>query len=185
MRIGMIGCLAAVLGAATCNIADAAGFTLTSPDVSKGAFKAEQLFDDFGCTGSNISPELSWSGAPAGAKSFALTIFDSDAPTGSGFWHWVIANIPVNTTSLPKNAGDTKSGLAPKSAIQVRNDYGALGYGDPCPPKGDKPHRYVFTLFAVDMEALPVNADASPAFVGFNPHFHTLAKATFTAHYGY
>jgi Raf kinase inhibitor-like YbhB/YbcL family protein len=141
---------------------------LTSPVVSEGApIKAEQVFNKFGCTGKNVSPVLSWSGAPAGAKSFALTIFDPDAPTGSGFWHWVVANIPANVTSLPMNAGDLRGKNLPKGAVQVRNDYGALGYGGPCPPKGDT-HHYVFTVFAVDVDKLPVDAQWTPAFVGFN-----------------
>jgi Raf kinase inhibitor-like YbhB/YbcL family protein len=185
MRIAMVGCLAVAIGAAAMNFASAAGFSLTSPDVSKGAtIKDEQVFNGFGCKGSNISPALSWSGAPAGAKSFALTVYDPDAPTGSGFWHWVVANIPANVTSLPKNAGDLKAGLAPKGALQIRSDYGTPGYGGPCPPKGDKPHRYVFTVFAVDIDALDINADVTAAVVGFNLHFHTLAKATLTGHYG-
>jgi Raf kinase inhibitor-like YbhB/YbcL family protein len=164
----------------------AAGFKLTSPDVSeKGMIKAEHVFSGFGCTGNNISPALSWSGAPAAAKSFAVTVYDPDAPTGSGWWHWVIVNLPASTTSLDKNAGDTKADLAPKGSLQIRTDFGTPGYGGPCPPKGDKPHRYVFTVFAVDADTLPVDASASAAAVGFNLHFHTVAKASFTAHYGY
>jgi Raf kinase inhibitor-like YbhB/YbcL family protein len=165
--------------------AHAAGLKLTSPDVSdKGTVKAEHVLNSFGCTGSNISPELSWSGAPAATKSFAVTVYDPDAPTGSGWWHWVIANIPAAVTSLPKNAGDPKADLAPKGSVQSRTDFGTPGYGGPCPPQGDKPHRYVFTVFAVDTDALPVQAEASAAFVGFNLHFHTLAKASLTARYG-
>jgi Raf kinase inhibitor-like YbhB/YbcL family protein len=166
--------------------AQAAGFKLTSPDVSdKGTIKAEHVFNSFGCTGNNISPALSWSGAPAATKSFAVTVYDPDAPTGSGWWHWVIVNIPPSETSLAKNAGDPKSALAPKGSLQSRTDFGTPGYGGPCPPKGDKPHRYVFTVFAVDVDTLPVQADAAGAFVGFNLHFHTLAKASLTARYGF
>jgi Raf kinase inhibitor-like YbhB/YbcL family protein len=123
-------------GGRTANDASAQSFSLTSPVVSEGApIKAEQVFNKFGCTGKNVSPVLSWSGAPAGAKSFALTIFDPDAPTGSGFWHWVVANIPANVTSLPMNAGDLRGKNLPKGAVQVRNDYGALGYGGPARQK--------------------------------------------------
>jgi Raf kinase inhibitor-like YbhB/YbcL family protein len=165
--------------------ASAAGFKLTSPDVSdKGVVKAEHVFNSFGCTGNNISPALSWSGAPAAAKSFAVTVYDPDAPTGSGWWHWVIVNIPASAASLDKNAGDTKSDLAPKGSLQIRTDFGTPGYGGPCPPKGDKPHRYIFTVFAVDADTLPVDANASAAAVGFNLHFHTVAKASLTARYG-
>jgi hypothetical protein len=175
----------AVLGLATCSGAYAASFKLTSPDVSNGGtIKAEQVFNSFGCTGSSISPELNWSGAPAATKSFAVTVYDPDAPTGSGFWHWLIANIPASTASLAKNAGDPKADLAPKGSVQSRTDFGTSGYGGPCPPKGDKPHRYIFTVFAVDTDKLDVTPETTGAVVGFNLHFHTLAKATFTGRYG-
>jgi len=165
--------------------AQAASFKLTSTDIKdKGTINAEQVFNGFGCTGNNISPALSWSGAPAATKSFAVTVYDPDAPTGSGWWHWVIVNIPPSVTSLPKNAGDLKSELAPKGSLQSRTDFGTQGYGGPCPPKGDKPHRYMFTVFAVDADSLPIEADSSAAAVGFNLHFHTLAKASFMARYG-
>jgi hypothetical protein len=138
------------------------------------------------CTGGNLSPALSWSGAPAATKSLAVTIYDPDAPTGSGWWHWVVFNIPPGTTSLPKGAGDVKKKLMPKGAIQSRTDFGADGYGGPCPPPGDKPHHYQITVFAVDVDKLPdaKNDTASAALVGFDLHFHTLAKATLTGVYG-
>jgi Raf kinase inhibitor-like YbhB/YbcL family protein len=159
--------------------------TLTSPDVKPGARIAdEQVFSGFGCTGSNVSPALNWSGAPKGTKSFALSVYDPDAPTGSGFWHWVVFNIPANVTSLPKGAGDPKSDAAPKGAVQSRTDFGTPGYGGPCPPKGDKPHRYQFAIFALDTDKLDTDENSSPAFVGFNVHFHTLAKATLTGRWG-
>ncbi|HUN47773.1 MAG TPA: YbhB/YbcL family Raf kinase inhibitor-like protein [Stellaceae bacterium] len=165
--------------------ASAAGFSLSSPDVKPGStIKAEQVFKGFGCTGSNISPALHWSGAPAGTKSFALTIYDPDAPTGSGWWHWVITNIPATATGLAKNAGDVKANLAPAGSVQSRTDFGVPGYGGPCPPQGDKPHRYVFKLFAVDVDHLDVTPDSSAAYVGFNLHFHTKGVASFTAKYG-
>jgi hypothetical protein len=130
----------------------------------------------FGCAGSNISPALAWSGAPDDTRSFAVTCFDPDAPTGSGFWHWVVVNIPPEVSKLPAGAGSGE-GL-PAGALQVRTDYGAPGYGGPCPPEGDHPHRYLFTLHAVGLEALPVEADTSAAVVGFYLHFNTLEKAT-------
>ena len=130
----------------------------------------------FGCAGGNLSPQLSWSGAPEGTKSFALTCFDPDAPTGSGFWHWVVVNIPADVTSLALGDG-SGDGSMPDGALQTRTDFGAPGYGGPCPPEGDHPHRYLFTLHAVGVEALPVEADTSAAVVGFMLNFNTLAKA--------
>ena len=175
---------AAFLGVET---AAAQTMTLTSPDIAPGAKIAdEQVFNSFGCTGGNISPALSWSGAPQGTKSLALSVYDPDAPTGSGFWHWVVFNIPADTTSLAKGAGDPKSAAAPKGAIEGRTDFGVPGYGGPCPPAGDKPHHYQITVFAVDVDKLPdaQNDMASAALVGFDLHFHTLAKATLTGLYG-
>jgi Raf kinase inhibitor-like YbhB/YbcL family protein len=131
----------------------------------------------FGCSGGNRSPQLAWSGPPEGTKSFALTCFDPDAPTGSGFWHWVVVNIPPSITELALDAGNPKSGRLPVGALQTRTDFGASGYGGPCPPQGDHPHRYLFTIFAVGAESLQVNADTSAAVVGFQLHFNTLAKA--------
>ena len=131
----------------------------------------------FGCSGGNRSPHLAWSGAPVGTKSFAVTCFDPDAPTGSGFWHWLVVNIPPQIAELPLDAGNPKSTLLPKGALQTRTDFGAAGYGGPCPPAGDHPHRYLFTVFAVGVESLPVKADTSAAVVGFQLNFNTLAKA--------
>lgn len=131
----------------------------------------------FGCTGGNRSPQLRWEGAPAETKSFAVTCFDPDAPTGSGFWHWVVANIPPSVTELALGAGSV-GGTLPHGALQVRTDFGKPGYGGPCPPAGDHPHRYLFTVFAVSIDTLPVTADTSAAIVGFYLNFNTLAKAT-------
>lgn len=181
----MHGGLILALGVLAATSAHAQGFTVSSPDIREGStIKPAQVFNQFGCTGKNISPAVRWSGAPAGTKSFAVTLFDPDAPTGSGFWHWVIFDIPGNVTSLAEGAGDAHSAALPKGALQVRNDYGSPGYGGPCPPKGDKPHRYVLTVYAVDLAALGPKADATPAVVGFNLHYHTLAKATVTGLYG-
>ena len=166
--------------------ASAAQMTLTSPDIKPGARIAdEQIANGFGCSGGNVSPALSWSGSPKGTKSFALTNYDPDAPTGSGWWHWVVFNIPAATTSIPKNAGDVKAKLMPEGVIQSRTDFGTDGWGGPCPPPDGKPHRYIFTVFAVDVDKLPDAKDdnASAALVGFDLHFHTLDKATLTATY--
>jgi hypothetical protein len=127
----------------------------------------------FGCAGGNSSPQLSWSGAPDGTNSFALTCFDPDAPTGSGFWHWVAVNIPPSITELSLNA--SADGM-PDGILETRTDFGAPGWGGPCPPEGDHPHRYVFTLHAVGLDALPVEADTSAAVVGFMLNFNTIEK---------
>lgn len=157
--------------------AAASEFTLTSAEFEDGDYLAnEQVLAGFGCEGGNVSPSLSWSGAPEGTKSFALTVFEPDAPTGSGWWHWVVVNIPASATGLPKGAGTAEGAGLPSGARQVRTDFGAPGYGGPCPPQGDHPHRYLFTIHAVDLEALEVDANASPALVGFYLNFHTLAK---------
>ncbi|MBI5911894.1 MAG: YbhB/YbcL family Raf kinase inhibitor-like protein [Betaproteobacteria bacterium] len=132
----------------------------------------------FGCGGGNKSPHLKWEGAPAGTKSYAVLCFDPDAPTGSGFWHWVVVNIPANVTELPLDAGNPASGKLPAGALQVRTDFGKPGYGGPCPPEGDHPHRYLFSVYATGTEKLSVSADTAAAVVGFQLHFNTLAKAS-------
>jgi Raf kinase inhibitor-like YbhB/YbcL family protein len=131
----------------------------------------------FGRAGGNKSPHLKWSGAPAGTKSFAVTCYDPDAPTGSGFWHWVVVNIPANVTELALDARNPKSGGMPAGALMTRTELGNSGYLGPCPPEGDHPHRYLFTVFAVGKDTLGVTSDTSPAVVGFNLHFNTLGKA--------
>ena len=180
LKVQIAGILAATLASTA-----APALELKSPDISDGAKIAETfVFNSFGCTGKNVSPALNWSGAPAGTKSFAVTAFDPDAPTGSGFWHWVIFNIPADATGLPQGAGDAKSGKAPAGTIQTRNDFSLTGYDGPCPPPGD-PHHYHFTVFAVDAPKLDADADASAAVIGFNLHFHTLAKAEIVGVYGH
>ena len=153
---------------------------LISNDFSDGDYLAHDyvLSTDFGfgCDGGNRSPHLAWSAAPEGTKSFALTCYDPDAPTGSGFWHWVVVNIPVDVMELASGAG-SDGGTMPGGAIQTRTDFGKPGYGGPCPPDGDHPHRYIFTIHAVGGN-LSVDADTSAAVVGFQLHFNTLAKAT-------
>jgi Raf kinase inhibitor-like YbhB/YbcL family protein len=155
-------------------------FAVTSNSFKDGDYlgKDHILSSDFGfgCAGGNKSPHLQWSGAPAGTKSFAVTCYDPDAPTGSGFWHWVAINIPPNVTELALGAGSAGGGLPP-GALQTRTDFGAPGYGGPCPPEGDHPHRYLFTVHAVGVEQLSATADTSAAVIGFQLHFNTLAKA--------
>jgi Raf kinase inhibitor-like YbhB/YbcL family protein len=155
------------------------GLILTSESFSDGDYLSlDHVLSEqygFGCAGRNISPALSWAGAPEGTRSFALTCFDPDAPTGSGFWHWVVVNIPPDTGSLA--AGASGGGL-PAGALETRTDFGTPGYGGPCPPEGDHPHRYLFTLHAVGLDALSVDADTSAAVVGFYLHFNCLEKAS-------
>jgi Raf kinase inhibitor-like YbhB/YbcL family protein len=163
----------------------AAGFQLSSPVLKdKGKIANEQVFNGFGCTGANVSPELQWQNAPKDTKSFAVTVYDPDAPTGSGWWHWIIFNIPPSVSKLPANAGKLDSGLAPQGSVQSRTDYGQPGYGGPCPPAGDKPHRYIFTVYALKMDQLPLKEDASGAMAGYYLNQNALAKAKFTALYG-
>jgi Raf kinase inhibitor-like YbhB/YbcL family protein len=131
----------------------------------------------FGCAGGNKSPQLAWSGAPGDTKSFAVTVFDPDAPTGSGFWHWVVVNIPPTVSELALDAGNPKANSLPRGARQIRTDFGAPGFGGPCPPAGDHPHRYIFTVFAVGLDQLQITDTTTPAVVGFMLHFNTLAKA--------
>lgn len=160
-------------------------FEVSSPEIANGAtIKEQQVFKGFGCTGDNISPSLEWKDPPAGTKSFAVTAYDPDAPTGSGWWHWVIFNIPATATKLPLNAGNRKAHLAPKGAIQSTTDFGSIGYGGPCPPKGDKPHHYIFTVFALKIDKLPLKSKSSGALVGFYLNANVLGKATLTGLYG-
>lgn len=160
-------------------------FRVSSPDfVPDGTVRKAQVFDDWGETGGNVSPEVSWSGAPAGTKSFAVTLYDPDAPTGSGWWHWQAYDIPANVTRLAAGAGSTAPAAAPPGMKQSRNDYGAIGYGGPCPPPGDRPHRYVLTVVALKVDHLGVGPDASCAAVGFNLNANALARASITSLYG-
>jgi Raf kinase inhibitor-like YbhB/YbcL family protein len=165
-------------------LVQAAGFALTSPTIKPGSTLGEaQVFKGFGCEGQNISPALKWSGAPKDTKSFALMVYDPDAPTGSGWWHWVVYNIPSSANELAAGAGAADGKALPAGSVQGRTDFGAPGYGGACPPKGDKPHRYVFTLHALKTEKLEVPPDASAALVGFMVHANSLGKASFTAKY--
>jgi Raf kinase inhibitor-like YbhB/YbcL family protein len=151
-------------------------FTLTSNDITDGGVLPDAQVQAKG----NASPHLKWSGAPEGTQSYAVTCYDPDAPTGSGFWHWTVANIPADVTELKTGASPNDM---PRGAVEGRTDYGQPGFGGAAPPPGHGPHRYIFTVFAVDKAHLDVNADNSGAVFGFNLHFHTLAKASITATY--
>jgi hypothetical protein len=183
MKLGKVQ-LALLLSILLPGLAWAGSFTLTSPQLAPGARVGEaHVFKGFGCSGKNISPALQWSNAPAGTKSFAVTVYDPDAPTGSGWWHWVIFNIPAGVTGLKENAGNPAAALAPAGSVQSRTDFGTTGYGGPCPPVGDKPHRYEFTVFALDVAKLPLDASVPGAMAGFYINHHTIGKAGFTAYY--
>lgn len=166
-------------------VAGAAEFTLKSPELAPGGrLESRHVFNGFGCSGGNVSPALAWSAAPAGTRSFALTVYDPDAPTGSGWWHWVMFDIPATVAQLPAGAGDPAGGKAPKGAVQTTTDFGRPGFGGPCPPAGDKPHRYVFTLFALKVDKLGVDPSATAAMVGFMLNANAIQKASFTVYYG-
>jgi Raf kinase inhibitor-like YbhB/YbcL family protein len=165
--------------------AHAEKFTLTSPDVKAGATLVnKQVFKGFGCTGDNVSPALEWNNAPKDTKSFAVTVYDPDAPTGSGWWHWTVFNIPATATGLPAGAGDDKGTGLPAGSVQGRTDFGAAGYGGPCPPVGDKPHHYIFTVYALKTDKLDLDGNAPGAMVGYYLNANKLKKASFTALYG-
>lgn len=157
-------------------------FQLTSRDIKDGNRLPEaQVLNGMGYSGGNTSPHLAWTGAPAGTKSFVVTCYDPDAPTGSGWWHWVVANIPSDVAELPSGAGGT--GGLPAGALQVRTDFGSPGYGGAAPPPGPA-HRYVFTVHALKVDKLELDADASPALVGFMVHLNTLGRADIVTVYG-
>jgi len=159
-------------------------FTLYSPDIQADALIPKKFeFDGFGCSGENKSPALKWSGAPAGTKAFAVTVYDPDAPSGSGWWHWVVVNIPADVHELAPNAGAVGGANLPRGASQVRIDYGVAGWGGVCPPPGDAPHRYVFTVYALK-DRIEVPPDATAALAGFMINGNSLGKASFTAKYG-
>jgi Raf kinase inhibitor-like YbhB/YbcL family protein len=165
--------------------AHAAGFKLESPDVKANSTMDKKFEANvFGCSGENKSPALKWSGAPKDTKSFVVTVYDPDAPTGSGFWHWFVYNIPASVTELPANAGAQGGANLPKGAAMNRIDYGFAAWGGACPPPGDKPHRYIFTVHALKVDKLDLPADATAAVAGFMTNANTIAKATFTAKYG-
>ncbi|QIL88789.1 YbhB/YbcL family Raf kinase inhibitor-like protein [Microbulbifer sp. SH-1] len=164
--------------------ADVKKFTLASKTFVNGArMQPAQLYFGFGCSGENISPELHWRGAPEGTRSFALTVHDPDAPTGSGWWHWIVFNIPADMNSLPEGAGDPKSGLIPE-AIQSRTDFGSSGYGGACPPEGHGDHRYQFRIYALKVDQLPLDENSPAAMVAYYVNANKLAEAQLEVIYG-
>jgi len=156
--------------------------TLTSKDMSEGNKLTSQLvFNGFGCQGENISPQLTWTDIPAGTKAFAVTAYDPDAPTGSGWWHWAVYNLPAAQTSLAQGAGSHADAL-PKGAIALKNDFGTTDFGGACPPEGHGVHRYEFTVWALP-STLDLPKDASPALLGFMLRAQALGSAKLTAVY--
>jgi Raf kinase inhibitor-like YbhB/YbcL family protein len=157
-------------------------FTLRSNDM-EGQLTQSQVFSGFGCSGKNISPSLKWINAPSNTKSFAVTVYDPDAPTGSGWWHWVIFNIPAGVNELKADAGRIEKNLAPAGSIQSVTDFGKPGFGGACPPQGDKSHRYIFTVYALSITKLDLDEKTPPAMVGFFLNSNTIAKASLIAYY--
>ena len=162
-----------------------ATFELSSDDVSDQVpLKPPQVSGIFGAGGEDVSPQLSWRGFPSATRSFAVTCYDPDAPTASGFWHWAVLDIPVEVTSLPSDAGSADGSGLPEGAITLPNDAGLLRYLGAAPPEGHGEHHYHFVVHAVDVPRLGVPKGATPAFLGFNLFTHTLARARITALYG-
>ena len=157
-------------------------FTLSSKTLGGEATLKEE-FNGFGCMGENESPQLSWKNAPEATKSFAITMYDPDAPTGSGWWHWVVFDIPTSTTELVANAGDIKLDLTPEGTIQSITNYGAQGYGGPCPPQGHGLHQYIITVYALKTDTLGLDENTNPAVVGYYLWNNTIAKASIVSYY--
>ena len=159
-------------------------FILSSSNFKNGEIlPLAQVFNDFGCNGENKAPELSWTKPPRSTKSLAITMYDPDAPTGSGWWHWLIINLPIDLKSIPADSGNSsKANELGLDTIYTRTDYGKAGYGGACPPTGNKAHRYIFTVWALNIDKRPLNADASGAMVGYYLNQHVIKKASMTAY---
>lgn len=160
-------------------------FSVSSPQLREGASIAEeQVFHLYGCHGANLSPALQWRNPPDGTRSFAVTVHDLDVPTGGDWWHWIIFNIPANVLELAEGAGDPQAHRAPPGAVQIHNDFGKVGYGGPCPPPGDKPHRYEFTVYALKTDTLPLDKDAPAVTVAYYLQQNMITKAVLRGTYG-
>lgn len=174
-KILLISCIALFS-----NTLYAEGFTLTSKDL-QGQITKDQVFNGFGCVGKNISPQLSWKNVPKGTKSFAITMYDPDAPTGSGWWHWVVFDIADSTHEVLSNA--SKLNKLPKGSIQGKSDYGLNEFGGACPPRGDGFHTYITTVYALDVKTLGLNKETSSAIVGYKLNMHTIEKSSIVTYY--
>ncbi len=172
--------------AATAASAGNARFGLTSADIKPGGVIANKfVYQGFGCKGENVSPALSWSGAPKGTLGFALLVHDADAPTGgAGWWHWVVYNIPADVSAIAQGAGTADGAALPRGALQGRTDFGSPGWGGPCPPEGHGQHHYKFTLHAMKVAKLEIPAGATAALIGYMVNAHSLGAATLTGRYG-
>jgi Raf kinase inhibitor-like YbhB/YbcL family protein len=164
--------------------AHAGYFTLTSDDITQGESMTQaHVFNGFGCSGDDLSPQLKWSDAPKNTKSFAITAYDPDAPTGSGWWHWQVVNIPLAVTELATGAGSATNPILPLSSVQVENDYGIKGFGGACPPAGHGIHHYRFTVHALSVEKIDVSVNASGALAGYMINANTIESSTIEALY--
>ena len=165
---------------------NAHSFEASSADIKPNTTIAQKFaFNGFGCTGENLSPEINWKNPPAGTKSFALMVHDPDAPTGgAGFWHWVVVDIPTTSSGLVQGAGIADGRALPVNARQINTDFGTPGWGGPCPPAGDKPHHYNFTVYALKVEKLDLAPNATAALTGFMVNMNAIGKASFTGLYG-
>lgn len=173
------------LGALALQPAIASEFALTSPDVGPDKPLAQEfVYDKFGCTGGNLSPALGWSNAPAGTKSFAVALFDPDAIRGRGFWHWLVVNLPASTTNLPRDAGKTDNSKLPAGAVQVKNGFRQAGYSGSCPPPGEAPHGYTYTVYALKTDKIEVPADADSNTVLGLVKAEALGSATLVYRFG-
>lgn len=161
----------------------AQALTINSSDIKPNSkWPNKHIFNDFGCKGKNISPQISWADAPEGTKSFAFTIYDPDAPTGSGWWHWLVVNIPATQKELPTNFGAQNNFKLTNDILQIRNDFGMFKFGGSCPPKGDKVHKYIFTIYALKTDKLDLSENSTAAFAGYFINQNILAKASFEAY---
>lgn len=183
MRIGkLVTVISALLFGSLAHTAD---FTLSSKSIAPDSrLTEEHVYSGFGCTGKNLSPQLQWTPGPEGTRSYAITVYDPDAPSGSGWWHWIVYNIPADVTELPAGAGAVSGESLPEGALHGRTDFGTYDFGGACPPQGHGEHRYTFTVFALKTETLDVPVEASAALIGFMINANKIAEASFTAKYG-
>jgi len=162
----------------------AGSLTLSSEDITHGQFMSEtQEFNGFGCSGGDLSPHLKWSDVPKGTKSFAITAYDPDAPTGSGWWHWQLVNIPMAVMEIPAGTGNTVENSAPRGSLHIQNDYGSRGFGGACPPEGHGVHHYRFTIHALSVEKLELPKGASGALAGYMINANTIESSTIESLY--
>ncbi|CUT18204.1 MULTISPECIES: YbhB/YbcL family Raf kinase inhibitor-like protein [Candidatus Ichthyocystis] len=160
----------------------ASRFSLHSADMATNKImNIKQVFNRFGCHGGNLSPQLSWSYEPVGTKSFAITVYDPDAPTISGWWHWLLVDIPPSVHNV--DTGASSLGKLPKGSFEIRNDYGLKNFGGPCPPSGEKRHRYIFTVWALKVSKLPIKKDSTAAMAGFSLVSNSIGKAELVPFY--